>query len=218
MRIHVHDTIKLYKWHRRALVPYLHTVFGSKETVVKVYRICVSGRITFCALLSAICVMKKVVQYNEMKIEELNGKSTNEMGCKSRAQHNNIRNERANSVGYDARICRLNGPLKKLSSSLKDDYLLFSASLIITTKILFDYVYATTDWSKLTKLTVKQLNEVERYVLFLLDYKVELNNGDVEVAMRMFERKGECKVVLGKKSGLRGVVEWMVSLFGCEDG
>ncbi|ELQ76188.1 putative Cyclin-related 2 protein [Trachipleistophora hominis] len=217
MRIHVHDTIKLYKWHRRALIPYLHTVFGSKETVIKVYRICVSGRITFCALLSAICVMKKVVKYNEMKIVELKGKSVDGKEGTDGAQYDSMRDKRT-SNGCRMKVHELNGPLKKLSTSLKDDYLLFAASLIITTKVLFDYVYATTDWSKLTKLTVKQLNEVERYVLFLLDYKVVLENGDVEVAMRIFEKKGECKVVFGKKSGLRGVVEWMVNLFGCENG
>lgn len=218
MYIYVHDTIKTHSKHRRILIPYLYTIFKHKDNVSRVYKMCVNGKMSFMTLFCAICVMQRICVYSEVH--------TDKDWCKSSHNSINTNIKEASSVIGSKQLmssgrlnnCHpdINPTIHRLSVSFRSTFIIFTASIIITTKILFDYVYTMSDWSKLTKLSTQQLNEIERYALYILDYKLVLNNDELETTLKKFEKKSECKIVVVKKTGLKSTIEWMMRFFGCD--
>lgn len=244
MQINVHDIIKPTARHKNALCSYLQDTFLKKDSLVKVYKICVSSRTTFCTLFGAICLMNKIKSMMKTCVEcgsschahldgdkgkKSKGKDTNDptinkyekkSTCKntsnsSQTRKNGCGNYQINK-GYNLHGT-LTPPIQKLSHHLSDDRTIFIATLIITSKILFDYTYTTSDWSNITKIQPALLNDLERYVLFLLNYRIKLSNNDIVNGMKAFEKKSQCKISFDKENGMRNLVRWMIKMLGCNN-
>jgi hypothetical protein len=104
---------------------------------------------------------------------------------------------------------------------ISNDYMLFIISIIISYKGLLDIVYTNFCWSRISGISVKDLNLGERCALEILDYNITMNLQFLKDTVKGFEdlfenvrlnSKGKRK---RKNSRARCILPCLASQFSC---